>query len=534
MISGQSYSIVQEANGFAGIPPINQAAFAPPLPTQPATPKSLPTQLAPTQTRPRPSIPVAGLPTNTPYATEVIPTATRATPQPLPTISTAQSTGQPPVFYYAQSGDTLSIVAARFGISSDIITSPDPLSPDAMLNPGQLLIVPVQLGETTSDRQLLPDSEFIYSPSAVDFDIDAFVKQQGGFLSTYREYLGSTGWTTGADIIKRLALEESVNPRLLLALLELKAQWVTGQPSNLAEQYYPMGYIDVLHKELYPQLTWAIGKLQVGYYSWREGRITELNFPDGTSRRIAPSLNAGTVGLQYFFAQIENEVTWAGDLYSEDGMAAVYERLFGNPWSLARSVEPLFLPTLQQPVLNLPWFPGQAWSFSGGPHSPWNQEKEGGRSALDFAPPSTEPGCAKSEAWVTASATGLVTRAERGVVVIDQDGDGHEQTGWVMMYLHIATEGRRVSAGDWVEANDLIGHPSCEGGNATGTHVHIARKYNGEWISADGPLPFVLSGWTTHAGRNPYEGSLTKGDETITACTCGSSETRIARPSKDD
>ncbi len=40
-----------------------------------------------------------------------------------------------------------------------------------------------------------------------------------------------------------------------------------------------------------------------------------------------------------------------------------------------------------------------------------------------------------------------------------------------------------------------------QGGEVTGTHVHIARKYNGEWILADGPLAFNLEGWITHAVR---------------------------------
>jgi hypothetical protein len=80
-----------------------------------------------------------------------------------------------------------------------------------------------------------------------------------------------------------------------------------------------------------------------------------------------------------------------------------------------------------------------------------------------------------------------------------------------------------------VEAGDLIGHPSCEGGIATGTHVHLARKYNGEWILADGPLPFELSGWIAHAGTRPYQGLLVKDDATVVACPCASRETYISR-----
>jgi murein DD-endopeptidase MepM/ murein hydrolase activator NlpD len=114
------------------------------------------------------------------------------------------------------------------------------------------------------------------------------------------------------------------------------------------------------------------------------------------------------------------------------------------------------------------------------------------------------------------------------VVVLDLDGDGREQTGWVLLYLHIASQGR-VANGAFVEQGDLIGHPSCEGGVATGTHVHIARKYNGEWILAAGALPFNLSGWVAQAGSKAYQGALVKGDQRVLACPCASQETRISR-----
>ena len=97
-----------------------------------------------------------------------------------------------------------------------------------------------------------------------------------------------------------------------------------------------------------------------------------------------------------------------------------------------------------------------------------------------------------------------------------------------MLYLHIADEGR-VEVGTLVEQGDLIGHPSCVGGIATGTHIHIARKYNGEWILADGPLPFTLSGWVAVAGSQPYQGALVKEDQIVYACQCATQETLITR-----
>jgi LasA protease len=100
------------------------------------------------------------------------------------------------------------------------------------------------------------------------------------------------------------------------------------------------------------------------------------------------------------------------------------------------------------------------------------------------------------------------------------------------MYLHIA-QNRRIPVGTWVDVGDPIGHPSCEGGRSTGTHIHVARKYNGEWIPADGPLPFVLSGWRVHAGEKPYEGIMTRDDKEIIASQLSVGASHILRRSTD-
>ncbi len=446
-------------------------------------------------------------------------------PAQLPT-SSPPAVNTAPILYYTQAADTLPVLAVRFGVRPEEITSPDPIPATALLSPNQLLIIPRRLANTTSSQHLFADSEVVYSPSAVDFDIEAYVNQAGGYLSTYKEWLQSTKTTTGADIIKRVALENSINPRLLLALLEYQAHWVYGQPMNLAETNYPLGLVDLGSKGLYKQLVWAVNHISTGYYAYREGRLTELRFSDGTSARLAPDLNAGTAALQYYFAQIYSVERWLQAMDLQNGLPALHENIFGSAWMRAQTVEPLYPPGLTQPQFILPFQMDRLWSFSGGPHGAW--EHEGSYAALDFAPASSEPGCQDSNAWVTAMASGLVVRSGNGVVVLDLDGDGFEQTGWVVVYLHVSSS-QRAPVGTWVDAGDVLGHPSCEGGLSTGTHVHVARKYNGEWIAAAGPMPFNLSGWTAHAGEAAYKGFLTRGDETVTACTCGSFETRIIR-----
>jgi hypothetical protein len=411
-------------------------------------------------------------------------------------------------------------------VDASEITSPATLPEKELLIPDTFLIIPNRLGETTPNVQIMPDSEVVYSPSAMDFDVDAYVSGANGYLSVYREYLVSTGWTTGAQAVERIAIENSINPRLLLALIEYESGWVNGQPSNLAQGDYPLGHIDVQYRGLFRQMMWAVQELSNGYYGWRGGTLTELTFPDGTTVRLSPQLNAGTVAIQYYFSRTRNFYEWAQAIDPNVGFPALYARMFGDGWGHAQAVGPLFPPGLAQPPLTLPFELGQLWSFSSGPHPAW--ELQGAMAALDFAPGADQSGCVPSDRWIVASASGRVVRSGYGVVVLDLDGDGHEQTGWDLLYLHVSTKDR-VPLGFWLNAGDLIGHPSCEGGIATGTHLHFVRKYNGEWVLADGPLPFTLSGWVAHAGVKTREGTLTKGDKTVIARPNGTAETHIIR-----
>ncbi|MGE5222626.1 MAG: hypothetical protein ACM3PY_09320, partial [Omnitrophica WOR_2 bacterium] len=295
-------------------------------------------------------------PTEVPVAMEEMPTPEPDTPSdPTPTGEpTRESKTEVPILYRTQAGDTLPVVAIRFGVQPAEITSPDPLPKTSLLPPNQLLLIPHRLANTTSNQALIPDSEIVYSPSAVDFDIRKFVKDAGGYLSTYQDYLMTTGTTTGADIVSRVAIENSINPRLLLALLEYQSHWVSGQPGNLAEQDYPLGYINLSYKGLFKQLVWAVNHLSVGYYGWREGLVTEIKFPEGVTARLAPDLNAGTVALQYYFSKIYDTNRWVQALDVNNGFPAVFARMFGNPWLRAMTVEPLYPPGLVQPPMILP------------------------------------------------------------------------------------------------------------------------------------------------------------------------------------
>jgi hypothetical protein len=148
---------------------------------------------------------------------------------------------------------------------------------------------------------------------------------------------------------------------------------------------------------------------------------------------------------------------------------------------------------------------------------------------VDFAPPSEKSGCviAGNDNYATAMADGLVVRSGVDGVALDLDKDGDERTGWVIFYLHLSADERAPLGAD-LEAGEHIGFPSCEGGHATGTHVHIARKYNGEWIIADSAVSFNLDGWITHNGSRDYLGTLTRGSNTVIACECSDAYSSVS------
>jgi LasA protease len=415
--------------------------------------------------------------------------------------------------YAAQSGDTLPAVAARFGVEPGEIISTDLIPSQGYITPGQILHIPGEYEQSLAAGLLLPDGEVVYSPADVSFDMPGFVQQAGGFLGVYTETLDGEV-VSGIEIIQRVASQSSVNPRLLLAFLEFRSGWVTGYPLDSRQVEYPIGFYAPGRKGLYQELLMTATQLNVGYYGWRLGSLLTLKYPDQRVEKLSPALNAGSAALQHLFSKFFRIDAWQAALYAPGDFIALYQQMFGDPWARQAALGPVIPAGLVQPEMELPFIPGERWSLTGGPHPAWDSGTP--RGALDFSPVTGEATCAVSARWATAVAPGVITRAARNAVALDLDGDGYEQTGWVVVYYHLA-ETELASPGAVVAQDGRIGHPSCEGGRATGKHVHIVRKYNGEWLPADGPLPFVLSGWRAVADSRNYQGSLVKDGLVVTS-----------------
>lgn len=428
-----------------------------------------------------------------------------------------------PEEYVVQAGDTLGNIARTKNVPMTLLVDANKLDNPDVLSPGQVLIIPAPTPSAGApDFKIIPDSELVNSPSNAGFDMAAFAEAAGGALLNYEEELDGATFS-GPQIVQRVAGEYSVNPRLLLAILEYQSGFVTAREVDERVEMYPVAELESWRKGLYRQLSWLANNLNRGFYLWEINALSHFTLRDNTIILPAAGVNSGTVGVQYAMSLLYDQAGWQ-QAVTAGGVFQTYERFFGYPFDF--TLDPLVPANLVQPPMHLPFAAGEVWSFTGGPHAGWGDGSAW--AAIDFAPPGEGRGCAESNAWVTAVAPGLVTTSANGVVILDLDGDGLAQTGWSVLYLHIEAR-ERVPAGTLVEAGDRIGHPSCEGGVADGAHVHLARRYNGVWISADADLPFNLDGWVSHGDGKEYDGTLERDGEIVTAWNRLTDENQIQR-----
>jgi murein DD-endopeptidase MepM/ murein hydrolase activator NlpD len=479
-------------------------------------------------------VPAQPLPTSTqavmmpPVELSPVPIALNITPTPNPSRFDLPPQGMQE--HTVQSGDTLSSIAEKYGTTLESLLGVNQLINPNILSIGQIIQLPQLPTELTPSLKLLPDSRLVRASNA--FDVAGFIAQQNGFLRGVTDEVESRLFDgsviketlTAAQVIERVSIEYSVDPRLLLALLEYRAGWLSNPTPNEIQKVFPLIFsLETNRLGLYRQLSWAAFHLNAGYYGWKYRELITLEFETGERFLYDAGLNAGTVALQYLFSIKSDVTSWRNAITTPQGFFSLYYAYFGNPFEDKDPVVPI---DLVQPELGLPFGSGEVWFFTGGAHGGWASTSAW--SALDFAPPDERTDglfCFVSDYWVRAVADGIIARSQDGGVWLDLDGDGDDSTGWVIFYLHIATQDR-APVGMRVSKGDPIGKASCEGGYSTATHLHIARKYNGEWMptdcqqcgSQDIRPTFDLGGWKVISIPNQeYQGYLDFNGQRLTA-----------------
>lgn len=445
-----------------------------------------------------------------PIAPEPIATAVPAMPIPPPAM-------EPYAYHTVAVGESLTYIAELYETEIETLVRLNELSgPDAFIQIDQVLRIPLATDEPGPSDFILPDSEVIYSPAYVDFDIAKFAKKKGGYLVDYVEYVDGYA-RTGPEIIELIAERFGVGPRLLLALLEHYGGWVTNPTLSEEKISMPLGPRNIYANSLYHGLAFTANRINAGYYGYKRDGFWVFELAD-YSRAVTPQgLNAGTVGIQNLLAVHSDGDTWLEEL-GPNGLMATYRKLFGDPakYALKQPVVPF---DLTQPPLSLPWGQGKGFYFTSGPHSGYIDGSAW--AAVDFGPPDVLGSCFYSAEPITAAADGVIIVARTGEIYLDLDGDGNIQTGWTLLYLHaIADAEEPVSVGEQVQQGDVIGYASCEGGLSSSSHLHLARRYNGEWMDAGGPVPLNLSGWVFQPTLTPYHGTAIKDGQVREACEC--------------
>src|SRR5258708_3098192 len=209
-----------------------------------------------------PAIPFEGSPFPNAFQPTVTPPGPPATPihpTPNPTYPPLSLTTS----YTIQNGDTLATIADDFGTTVDqILALNGNLSATSTIYVGQVISVPGRPSKTTPNIKLIPDSELVNSPAVRGFDVIGYIKFQPGFIRVYSENVPVAAGQparimSGAEILQFVAASTSVNPRLLLALLEYRGHWITNPAPDPDALTYPLRIKDPNYQGLFNQLLCA-------------------------------------------------------------------------------------------------------------------------------------------------------------------------------------------------------------------------------------------------------------------------------------
>ncbi len=420
-------------------------------------------------------------------------------------------------------GETITIIAAKNLVSKNAIIEKNKINNPDLIAVGEELIIPAQIPDfQDAGYEILPEKAILFGRSAGNFDIQEFLTEHPqSYLSNYIEpeptpnpeikksdQKNSFQPRNGAEILYQTAVQNSIDPRILIALMEFQTHSISEKKPNGNQKNSVIAHLGSYYEPLARQLAWAADTLNEGYYNWKNNKTNLWILDDETLVSVNPKVNASSAALQYFFSKIFGTEDWLYAI-SKNGFSLTYQQLFGEELENdIRNTESMTFPKL-----DLPFASGEIWSYTSGPHVGWTDGTPW--SAIDFAPPDAV-GCNLSQYWITASAPGIIVYSNNGLVIEDLDGDGNLGTGWTLIYLHVESR-NRIEKDIRVDRGTQIGHPSCEGGIANGSHVHLARRYNGEWIPISQDYPMILSGWEVFSAGSDYDGYLEKNGRLIEA-----------------
>jgi LasA protease len=353
---------------------------------------------------------------------------------------------------------------------------------------------------TAVGGKAISNGQFVYGPNVASFRLAEYLEANSPALERY------------ADDLYGRAEYYSINPKILLTLLEMYSQLVTDPVEKKISN--PFGFRD---ENLLSQVDRISGAMVNAYYlhlnDYSSRPMPQRTLPAFTTRAgellsVRPETNAGTYALIAGLAIVTDAkgASLALDKVDPHGFYQTYRRLFpDDPTSEENHIltgAELSASGVPASLLQLPYPRGQSWVFNG------VHNQAGGKSGSTFTDASSidfSPGWPKWDTdtgnmWVVAAAAGIPRRISACFFEITH------ADGWQTSYYHL--ENIQVFSAT-IHQNDRIGvlantfdEATCSGGSSTGPHLHFALKKNGAFVAINGT---PLSGWSIHSGRWQYD-----------------------------
>jgi murein DD-endopeptidase MepM/ murein hydrolase activator NlpD len=327
---------------------------------------------------------------------------------------------------------------------------------------------------------------FSYTPDFYVPEIQQMLAEYPGILKDEYVHIGDRTHSF-AEVLVRLSTLYSLNPKILLALLEQQSSLIsTAQPTE-EHIHYALGFAD--REGLYPQFRQAAIELRLGMRDYAlhaaDGSLPALVFADGSQQAVQADISLPRYALARVFAQTTTPDQLAAKL---DAFLQTYRRLFDDP-----RMPPTDWPAPAEPFLRLPMeHPFRVTSFfdhntpllheDGDLLSFWGMAEAelpyDGHTGWDYALTQADRVLAAADGTVVFAGNshdGCKTPAR--AVIIDH------ANGYRTLYWHLNT--LAVETGQIVEQGTVLGFAG-ESGCSYGPHLHFQVQYLGRDVDPYG------------------------------------------------
>lgn len=336
---------------------------------------------------------------------------------------------------------------------------------------------------------------FLYDENAEKFDLEEYLKKNSPVLLNYHE------------IISHWSGYYSINPKITLALMEIKSGIISNPDANKLDSLFG----DLSNKlTVSEQLQDVLFRLSWFFYQYEKKQLK--NNKDVTQQQRITSLGvkeAATVALSaletsgrsseerkttsYFYTDFTDTFSALFD----DGMAEMFSSSL-DVKAMNNNVISMVPPTS---MLQFPWRIGYSWK-SNGAHSHTGSGYP--FSSIDVS--YDWPKWGGTTYSVVAAHNGTVNVLSRCQIRVTNPN------GWATNYYHM--DGIQVQQGQWVTADTKLGTYAsnkntalCEGGSSTGPHLHFSLLKNGRYVSLQG---VNFGQYQVNIGRYNYDNNCSR------------------------